>query len=241
MRWIGFARSLAIVLAALAAGLLLASGPGVKLGWWDWRFGILLFVWSAYAAIAGIVVGIVSLLIRKVRAQWAGTLSISLIVSVAVASTVLFWAERARSVPEINDISTDTDNPPAFSALLPLRAKTPSKGSYPGKAFAEQQHQAYPNVKPLELPLPPEAAFSRARDAALDLGWDIVSADPPAGRLEATDSTFWFGFTDDIVVRITPTASGSRIDVRSASRVGRSDLGANAKRVRAFLERLVRP
>ncbi len=233
-------RALAISLAAVAAALLLASGPGVKLGWWDWPFGITLFVWSAYAGLAGTAVGMASLLIGKVRSQWAGTLSLSLIVAAAVASTALFWAARGRSAPQIHDVSTDTDHPPVFVAVLPLRASAPDKGVYPGQAVAKLQHEAYPDVKPLELPLPPEAAFARARDVALDMGWDLVAGDPSAGRLEATDSTFWFGFTDAIVVRITPTASGSRIDVRSASRVGRSDLGANAKRIRAYLAQLQR-
>jgi len=66
------------------------------------------------------------------------------------------------------------------------------------------------------------------------MGWRVVSSAPAEGRLEASDTTRWFGFTDDIVVRVTAAPNGSRIDVRSASRVGRSDLGVNARRIRAF-------
>ena len=72
------------------------------------------------------------------------------------------------------------------------------------------------------------------------MGWEIVDANPGQGRIEATDATFWFGFKDDMVVRVAPTETGSRVDVRSLSRVGRSDVGTNAKRIRAFLARLPR-
>ena len=85
---------------------------------------------------------------------------------------------------------------------------------------------------------PPDAAFKRALNAARDLGWQIVAATPDQRRIEATDTTLWFGFKDDIVVRITPTDGGSRIDVRSVSRLGQGDLGKNAARIRAYLQRL---
>jgi uncharacterized protein (DUF1499 family) len=85
---------------------------------------------------------------------------------------------------------------------------------------------------------PPARAFDRALDAARGLGWEIVGVEPAEGRIEATDTTFWFGFKDDVVVRIRPEGSRSRIDVRSLSRVGRSDVGANARRIRRFVERL---
>ena len=97
---------------------------------------------------------------------------------------------------------------------------------------------AYPDVQPATLVAPADAAFKRALNAARDLGWQIVAAVPNEGRIEATDTTNWFGFEDDIVVRVTPTDGGSRVDVRSVSRVGKGDLGKNAARVRAYLRRL---
>jgi uncharacterized protein (DUF1499 family) len=93
-------------------------------------------------------------------------------------------------------------------------------------------------VQPLTLPVPPAQAFDRALAAARAMGWEIVDAAADQGRVEATATTFWFGFKDDVVVRVRPDASGSRIDVRSLSRVGRSDLGANAQRIRTYLDRL---
>jgi len=90
----------------------------------------------------------------------------------------------------------------------------------------------------LLLPMPAAQAFTAAVQTAEALGWEVVAADPVAGRLEATDTTFWFGFKDDIVVRIRSQPDGSRVDVRSVSRVGRSDVGTNARRIREFLRRL---
>ena len=97
---------------------------------------------------------------------------------------------------------------------------------------------AIPDFKPLDLPLPPADAFARALDAAKGMGWEIAATDAAAGRIEATATTPWFGFRDDVVIRVTPAPPGSRIDVRSVSRVGRSDLGTNAKRIRTFLDKL---
>ena len=231
-------RLLVVLLAAAAALALLASGPGYRLGWWHFRVGIQLVQWAGYLGAVGTVLALVAVSIPKVRASWAGTLSMALLVCAVIAGITLMWGARARSVPRIHDISTDTENPPAFVAVLPLRAGAENTATYGGKALAEQQRKGYPDLQPLMLPAPPEAALVRARDVAQDMGWDIVATDPVAGRMEASDTTLWFGFTDDIVVRVTPAANGSRVDVRSVSRVGRSDIGTNAKRIRAFLERL---
>ncbi len=110
--------------------------------------------------------------------------------------------------------------------------------AYPGAETAARQQSGYPDIRPLELAVPPDAAFARALDAAKSFGWEIVAADAASGRIEATATTPWFGFRDDVVIRVTPTSSGSRVDVRSLSRVGKGDLGANAKRIRAYLAKL---
>jgi uncharacterized protein (DUF1499 family) len=104
--------------------------------------------------------------------------------------------------------------------------------------LATQQREGYPDIEPLTMPLPPDRVFNRALDVAQRLGWEIVATDQTGGRIEATDTTRWFGFKDDVAVRITPWGSGTRVDVRSVSRVGRSDVGTNARRIREFLEAL---
>ena len=117
-------------------------------------------------------------------------------------------------------------------------AAGPDRVAYEGARVAEQQRLAYPDIQPLTLGLAPAAAFNRALDTAQRMGWTIVAADDAAGRIEASDRSRWFGFTDDIVIRIIPSASGSRIDLRSSSRVGRSDFGVNAARVERYLSAL---
>ena len=101
-----------------------------------------------------------------------------------------------------------------------------------------QQKRGYPDIAPLRLDVPPAQAFERAERAARAMGWDIVNVAPDALRIEATDTTLFFGFKDDVVVRVRPQGQGSIVDVRSLSRIGGSDIGANAKRVRSFLNKL---
>ena len=141
--------------------------------------------------------------------------------------------------PPIHDITTDTENPPAFVAAVALN--TPGRTDY-DPAVAEQQRAAYPDLGPLMLPVPPADAFNRAVGAAREMGWELLADDADALRIEATDRTFWFGFADDVVVRVAPDGdTGSRVDVRSLSRVGVGDLGVNARRVRAFVAALSEP
>ncbi len=141
--------------------------------------------------------------------------------------------------PPIHDITTDTENPPAFVAAVALNA--PGRTDY-DPAVAEQQRAAYPDLGPAMLPVAPADAFDRALAVVGDLGWELLAADAGDLRIEATDRSFWFGFPDDVVVRVTAAGeAGSRVDVRSLSRVGVGDLGVNARRVRAFLAALAEP
>jgi uncharacterized protein (DUF1499 family) len=174
------------------------------------------------------------------RPRGGGLVALLAALLVAGAAFVVPWrsAQQARRVPPIHDITTDTQNPPEFVAVLPLRAGAPNPATYGGDSVAALQRQGYPDIRPLHVDVPPKEAFARALAAAETMDWQIVSADTAAGRLEATATTRWFGFKDDVVVRIRPDGTGSRVDVRSVSRVGKSDVGTNAARVRAFLARL---
>jgi len=159
----------------------------------------------------------------------------ALLIGAATTAPVIHALLQARKVPPIHDISTDTADPPAFAAVLALRRDAPNPAEYGGTEVARQQRQFYPDVLPLEVAAAPDVIFARALDGARALGWEIVAAEPAEGRIEATATTLWFGFKDDVVVRIRPAPGGSRIDVRSVSRVGRSDLGANAGRIVRYL------
>jgi len=228
-----------VILVALAAALaLLASGPGYRLGLWHFRTGISLVRWAAYIGIAGALLAVVALAIPRLRAAGARSLAAALVVAGVVVGITGYWAQRAWSVPRIHDISTDTDNPPQLVATLPLRNGSENTAVYGGPKLAAEQRQGYPDIAPLALAEPPQTVFERAQRVAREMGWQIIAADRPAGRIEATDKTLWFGFQDDIVVRIAADGGGSRVDVRSVSRVGRSDIGTNARRIRGFLGRM---
>ena len=122
-------------------------------------------------------------------------------------------------------------------AVLPLRADAPNTADY-DFSLAATQRNAYPDLRPTVIEAAPSEAFDRALAAVESMGWVLVAAERDAGRIEATDTTFWFGFTDDIVVRLRPAGAGTRVDVRSVSRVGIGDVGANAARIRAYIQRL---
>lgn len=142
----------------------------------------------------------------------------------------------------IHDVTTDVNDPPAFVDAVPRRAEAGALNpiEYEGPRVAALQQQSYPDIQPVHIAAPPADVFARAVAAVQAMHWDLISADAAAGRIEATDTTALFGFKDDVVVRIRPAGDGSRIDVRSLSRIGRGDLGANAKRIRAYLQRLGR-
>ncbi len=234
LAYVGLALALLCVLAAML------SGFGHRFGWWHYRFAFSILRWAAYVAL---VIAGVSLALAAVAAwqgSWRPFALALLAVAMALGTAAVPWSylRVARAVPPIHDISTDTQNPPRFVAVLALRANAPNAAEYAGAMVAEQQRRAYPDIVALQSSLPPARIFPFVEAVARALGWKVVAIAPEEGRLEATDTTLWYGFKDDIVVRVARERSGSRVDVRSVSRVGRSDLGANAARIRAFLREL---
>lgn len=233
------ARYLALALALTALAMCILAGPGTKLGWWSWIGGIWLLRGAAWAGLAAAVfslVLVVLLVVPRWRYQpWMPI--VSLCIALAAAAPPLILVGQAKKVPPIHDITTDLEDPPAFAALAEARGKSPNGVGYK-REFAAQQRNAYRDIGPKVLNEPPPEAMQKAIDAARAMGWEVVATDTAAGRIEATATTAWFGFKDDVVIRVRPNGPGSRVDVRSASRVGRSDLGANAERIRKYLSRL---
>jgi uncharacterized protein (DUF1499 family) len=226
---------LALLLAVTAALLLIVAGPGTRLGWWEFGTGFLLMRWAVFAGLGAVALALLFLVIPKTRRGSAAVLTAALLIGAGAAWIPWNNLQTVRSLPFIHDITTDTVNPPQFVDILPLRADAPNPAEYAGEEVAEQQREAYPDIQPVQLTLPPGRAFELALESARGQGWEIVAAAPGEGRIEATATTFWFGFKDDVVIRITAANGGSRLDVRSKSRVGRSDAGANAKRIRSYL------
>jgi uncharacterized protein (DUF1499 family) len=225
-------------LAIVSAGLLLVAPVGYAtgvMGLGTALLGVFLvgFVAAAAAAILSLV-GLIIVLRRPPQMRNGAAIAAAALIGSVVLATMP-GRFLISPKPAIHDISTDTVDPPAFVAVLPLRADAPNPVEYGGEAIATQQRAAYPDLQPLVLPVPPAQAYERALATVQRMEWDLVDANGAAGRIEATDTTFWFRFKDDVVVRIRPEGTGSRIDVRSLSRVGGGDAGTNAERIRAFL------
>lgn len=230
----GFGIAFVTAIAALLAGL------GTRWGWWDYRTGFLILRFAVWGGLAAAIISLYAIVIAlRHRLRRAIVFGIhGLIIGALVFGVPTYLVNEGRKLPPIHDITTDTENPPVFVAVLPLRKDAPNTVEYGGPELAAQQKKGYPELAPAVLPMPPRAAFELALEAARRSGWEIVAAVPDDNRIEATATTDWFGFKDDIVIRIRPVNGGSRVDMRSVSRVGRSDLGTNARRIREYLRQL---
>lgn len=189
------------------------------------------------------VVGLVYFVIAVRKGQGAdrNMVLVAMILSLVPAAVVGPQMSKAGGLPQIHDITTDTSNPPAFVALLPIRKQSANGFEYgsevtPAEELAALTEEAYPQVKPIMTDLSVADAVARSAATLEAMGLKIEEANAEAGRVEATATTFWFGFKDDVVVRVVAEGEGSRVDVRSMSRVGLSDIGANAARIMAFIE-----
>ncbi|GAA6153111.1 DUF1499 domain-containing protein [Pseudoteredinibacter isoporae] len=146
----------------------------------------------------------------------------------------------AFSVPPIHDISTDTSRPPLFVSALVERSESDNSIDYNSEELPDIQAKSYPHIKPLRLSSSPADTFNKAKQVVENMGWAVQWEDAKTGHIEALVESAVFGFKDDVIIRIEPSASGSVLDMRSASRVGVSDLGANAKRIQAFMDAMQR-
>jgi uncharacterized protein (DUF1499 family) len=228
----------AFVLSVGCAAAAAAAGTGSRLGWWHFRTGFAILTWAAYGALLAAILGLVALIAGRSSKRTVVLGFLTIILGLLVAGLPWQMKQRAQQVPAIHDITTDTANPPGFVAILGLRHGAPNPAAYGGPSIAAQQQKAYPDLQPLILKAPPQEAFQIALETARKMEWQVVDSDELQGRIEATDTTFWFGFKDDVVVRVAPIDRGSRIDVRSVSRVGKSDVGKNASRIQDYLAKI---
>lgn len=257
--------AVALTVSLLVPVWFMVAALGVKFGLWPWRLGlgVLIVQWGPRLLIASTVIAAIALiavLIRKPRRGWQAAMIALLIPALGFA--YMGWVRsQSADIPPIHDVATDIVDPPAPSArllatraaddanpVLDMTAPLTAADVYQGPRFArfgdrslgQVGQEAYPALRTLEVAVAPAVAFAAARKAAQDMGWALVSENEPGGVIEATAETFWFGFKDDVIIRVRPAVggAGSRIDARSISRVGLSDLGANGKRIEAWLVRV---
>jgi len=225
IRRLGILSALSGVLSLV---LLAVAVWGFRAGGWPWPRVYDLAGWAVWATLGGVIIALAGLVVwLRLRTGGAGAVLLGLILSLPVAGLGAAFDIAARTTPPINDISTDTEDPPVFWFTA-----TPS--DYPTQN-AGPQRDAYPDVRPLELPLPVGEAFAAALALVEERGWVVLSDDVAEGQIEAIAKSRLFGFEDEVAIRVTETDSGARIDMRSRSRLGQIDRGANARRIEAFL------
>jgi len=259
-RWV---LRLTLLVALLGPIIFALAAIGYKLGWFDLgtSFGLLNRNLGPKALGLSLILGLISLalaFLMKPRRKGLGVAALAIVLPVAGMVNLASVKNAAETLPFIHDITTDTQNVPSFSAEMMSRREavegvnstdyigkmapaTLADGTRGEKLVAALQTKGYPDIRPLVLNEKPDVVFGKAEAIVQDMGWEIVKADAATGIIEATDTTFWYGFEDDVVIRIKPgTGGGSIVDMRSISRVGGTDLGKNADRVRSFLDRLGR-
>ena len=236
-------------LGAPLAFFLAAGGSGV--GLWGWKEGLAALPLTALIALFTLILGIILVVLdrrkgRKTRWPLLGT---GMLATIAFLGFLIPYGMAITTLPAIHDITTDLADPPQFTALT-LRADNwdnipgaddgDMRGMNPRQRWATVHQDAYPDIRSVRIDQPVAVVIEKAKRLAEDRGWKIVNVDPAAGHLEATDTISLFRFKDDIVIRARASENGasSIIDMRSVSRVGVHDLGANAKRVRQFLSDL---
>lgn len=229
---------LALLAAIAAAVLVFAAGPAYRYAGFAlgdafnmMLFGVIAAGVTAFFAVLWVIFAFVGR-----SAEGLSTFMIALVLGGVAAFFPLSMMMQGARVPPIHDITTDTANPPIFIAIAPLRADSPNGIDYATNP-AEQQ-KAYPDIKTMTSELPAAELYKKALDVVREMGWEVVSQAPDDGRIEATDTTLWFGFKDDVVIRVAEEGTGSKLDMRSMSRVGKSDLGKNAERIRAFMDKM---
>ncbi|MBL4871528.1 MAG: DUF1499 domain-containing protein, partial [Robiginitomaculum sp.] len=251
--------SLKTCLVKFAAGLAIftplffaVSALGSRFGLWDWKFGfgVLVRNYGTKLLLLTLIVAVLALilsLVLKPRKGWMVAL-LALVVPLVGMGYGKSVADKAKALPFIHDVTTDTQDVPTFTnAIISLRGAGSNSLDYVGKIdqrskklVSVEQVAAYPDIRTIVLSETSDIVFERALKAAKSMGWNIASSAQgsgiqDAGMIEATATSFWFGFKDDVVIRVRPSdGGGSIVDVRSISRVGGSDLGANAARVRKF-------
>jgi len=225
------------------AALLFAGVPAlIQIGLLKSALGFPLFLLGGLLGLVALVLGLIGL--ARTRAgsgrEGRGRALAGTVLGAAILAVVVVAAGPSSSLPPINDITTSPDDPPAFVKAQSFEPNQGRDMGYPGGDFAEQQRAGYPDLAPIQVASPPLETLDRVGTLVAEFGWEETDRDAAGGRLEASDTSAIFRFVDDIVVRVRPAGSGSVVDVRSKSREGRGDLGANAERIRKLQEGLSR-
>ena len=227
-----------LTLGLLAFALPVLGGLGTRVGVWSFGIGVLLVPLGLLLGIIGTAQGLIALRRQRRAGQTpaiaAAGIGLSALGALYLAGVVL----PAFSVAPIHNVSTDIENPPQFTVAATLRGEGDNPLVYDSETIGPLQQAGYPELGPLDIDMPRDQAYELVRSVLVDMGLELVREAPEQGEIEAVATTFWFGFKDDLVVRLRETGAGTRMDVRSVSRVGIVDLGANAERIFEIIGRV---
>ncbi len=246
--WARIYLTLALILAFLPVVVIFIGAVGTKLGWWSWKAGFVAVMvrgplgmgWAPALTTLAIVVALVGLVISIWAGLWRRSLT-ALVVSILTMGVFIVMGGAAKKAPPIHDVATEWSKPMMFSDRV-MKMRGPhanpvmpdavmTSGPLNGQKLSEINARTCADAQPVMLTVAPEQAYAKAKGVLVKDGLKIVTDDPAAGRLEAVATSFWYGFKDDVLVLVQAEGAGSRIDMRSVSRVGVSDLGQNCERV----------
>jgi uncharacterized protein (DUF1499 family) len=228
------------IIAFVVPATLLIASLGCQMDWWSYAAGLEAVHWATWFGLVILGLSFFAFLFFSIKSQSSGQKRalVAFIVCLIPVALVLHKEYLAQKMPSIHDISTDLIHPPVFFAPIPHRLANSNSLNYPGEAVAKQQEEAYPDVKPLILTGSPSDILQHVLRLVHRNRWQLISVNPDKGEVQAVARSFWFGFKDDVVIRITPQGTSSRVDMRSVSRLGRNDLGTNAQRIEEFMQQL---
>jgi uncharacterized protein (DUF1499 family) len=225
---------LTLIAGILALLLLLVSGPLYQAEILGLMNAFLAMRIALIVGAVAIILALIQVIFMRKTISWPVT-GIAVLCAAVAIFMPLSMMNKAKSVPPIHDITTDLVNPPKFVAILPLRADAPNPAEYQGEEVASQQREAYPELQTQKYQQTAEQVFDAALAAVRSMGLEVVSSDKTLGLIEAYDTTTFFGFVDDVVIRIQSDGQMTMLDARSKSRVGMSDIGKNAERLNALI------
>lgn len=221
--WLGYLAITFLLILPLSVLTIRAGG---------WQQGLLLYAISCSGAAILLIFSLWLMMFRG-YAPWRSQIAARAAINLPGALLLLAMTLGSGDYPRIHDITTNPDNPPEFSAAYKQRGDGSNSLRIKPESLALQR-EAYPDLQTIVTQIPIDQAFDQAAATAEAMGWEIYYRDPNEGIIEAVDTTEIMAFRDDIVIRVRSNASGTLIDLRSVSRVGRGDLGANAERIRNF-------
>jgi uncharacterized protein (DUF1499 family) len=218
----------------LALLLLLLSGPLYQAEILGLMNAFLAMRVALIVGAVAIFLALIQVIFMRKNISWPAT-GVAILCAAVAIFMPLSMMSKAKSVPPIHDITTDLVNPPKFVAILALRADAPNPAEYQGEEIASQQREAYPELQTQQYQQTAEQVFEVALAVVKNMDLEVVSSDKTLGLIEAYDTSTWFGFVDDVVIRIRNTGQMTMLDARSKSRVGKSDIGKNAQRLNTLI------